>query len=624
MATPKLEFLKNDAGESEGLGDAGIETFKDDPYASCGRETGQNSRDAAAGMPVRMTFDLIEVDATDFPGRDDFASAVDICSAAASDDKEREFFKQARQLLREPKIKVLRIADYSTKGLQGPPDKAGTPFHSLLKGAGVSSKESDTSGGSFGIGKNAAFAVSDLQAVFYSTIYEDVENGPTFAAQGKVRLVSHEDASGYARRATAYWGEAEGYKAVTSIDDVPSWMRRIEVGTSIFSIGFREEESWAERIAYSLLSNFFTAIETGDMEFEVDGGRLKINASTLAGLFNDPAIQAAALKAGRRDDLRFSADLHRCLVAGDAIERKLSVNGLGEVQIRILVADDLPRRVGIVRNGMLITTGLEHFGDKLERFSGSQDFVALVRPDEAASRLMKRLENPKHDSFSANRISDPLKRQDAERAMKGLHRELRRMIKEVTAVTADEEVLIDEMTDFFSDDPTEQRPPDPKADHDPERYVYTPPKIRRVRKQDRASDGGRDGGSGTEDSAESGAAGGGKGPGSGTGGSGKAGQAPPVALKELRNVMGADPGGRSRTIWFTPTATGKTSIRLDATGINSAERLNIASATVGSVSGGNLIVDLEEGVRLRVDVALDAPYDGPIEVAASLVPEAVQ
>lgn len=624
MAKPRLEFLKNDAGESEGLGDAGIETFKDDPYASCGRETGQNSRDAAAGLPVRVTFDLVEVDAEDLPGRDDCASAVDICAGAATDDKEREFFKQARQLLRAPTIKVLKIADYSTKGLQGPPDKPGTPFHSLLKGAGVSSKESDTSGGSFGIGKNAAFAVSDLQAVFYSTIYDDAENGLTFAAQGKVRLVSHVDASGQPRRATAYWGEAEGYKAVTSIDAVPFWMRRSEVGTSIFSIGFREEESWAERIAYSLLSNFFTAIETGEMEFEVDGGRLRINASTLAALFDDPAIRDAAQKAGRTDELRFSADLHRCLVAGDAIERRILVSGLGEVQVRILVADGLPRRVGIVRNGMLITTSLEHFGDKLERFPGSQDFVALVRPDAAVSRLMKRLENPKHDSFSANRISDPVKRQAAERAMKGLHRELRRVIKEVTAVTADEEVLIDEMTNFFADDPTEQRPPDPKADHDPERYVYTPPKIRRVRQQDRASDGGKDGGSGTGNSAKSGAAGGGKGPGSGTGGSGKAGQAPPVALKELRNVMGPGPTGQCRTIWFTPTVSGKTSIRLDATGINSAERLNIASANAGGVSGGNLIIDLEEGVRLRVEVELDAPYDGPIEVAASLVPEPVQ
>lgn len=62
-------------------------------------------------------------------------------------------------------ITLLCIADSNTKGLTGPAE-AGKPFHSLLKDAGVSNKDAADSGGSFGIGKNAAFAVSELQAVF--------------------------------------------------------------------------------------------------------------------------------------------------------------------------------------------------------------------------------------------------------------------------------------------------------------------------------------------------------------------------------------------------------------------------------------------------------------------------
>ena len=59
MADPVLKFLTNEAGEKEGLGDAGIETFRDSPYASCAREAGQNSRDAAREKPVRMTFNVL-------------------------------------------------------------------------------------------------------------------------------------------------------------------------------------------------------------------------------------------------------------------------------------------------------------------------------------------------------------------------------------------------------------------------------------------------------------------------------------------------------------------------------------------------------------------------------------
>ena len=46
MSKIRLEFLPNEGGEAEGLSDAGIETFCENPFAAAARETGQNSRDA--------------------------------------------------------------------------------------------------------------------------------------------------------------------------------------------------------------------------------------------------------------------------------------------------------------------------------------------------------------------------------------------------------------------------------------------------------------------------------------------------------------------------------------------------------------------------------------------------
>ena len=46
MSEIRLEFLPNVGGEAEGLGDGGIETFRENPFAAAARETGQNSRDA--------------------------------------------------------------------------------------------------------------------------------------------------------------------------------------------------------------------------------------------------------------------------------------------------------------------------------------------------------------------------------------------------------------------------------------------------------------------------------------------------------------------------------------------------------------------------------------------------
>lgn len=67
-----LQFLDNDAGEHEGLGDAGIETYRDSPYASSARECGQNSRDAGTAYPVTLSFDLLKVPAADIPALEDY------------------------------------------------------------------------------------------------------------------------------------------------------------------------------------------------------------------------------------------------------------------------------------------------------------------------------------------------------------------------------------------------------------------------------------------------------------------------------------------------------------------------------------------------------------------------
>lgn len=220
MLNPEIGFLPNEAGEAEGLGDAGIETFKDAPYASCAREAGQNSNDAAIKLPVRLKFDVISVARAGFEAFSSLGGAIESCLQKAKHEKEIDFFSNAKYLIEQNEIKVLRIEDYNTRGLSGPPGEENTPFHSLLKGSGVSNDRSETSGGSFGIGKNASFAVSDLQTVFYSTVYSDAESGKdAFAAQGKIKLVSHVDDTGVPRRATGYWGNLSGFNAIT--DYVP-------------------------------------------------------------------------------------------------------------------------------------------------------------------------------------------------------------------------------------------------------------------------------------------------------------------------------------------------------------------------------------------------------------------
>ncbi|MES9689144.1 hypothetical protein ABWK31_16930, partial [Bacillus sp. JJ353] len=70
----KWNFPVNNDGAEEGLNDAGVETFKGAPLESLAREVIQNSSDARYDKtkPVRVIFDLIDVDTGYFPHKKDF------------------------------------------------------------------------------------------------------------------------------------------------------------------------------------------------------------------------------------------------------------------------------------------------------------------------------------------------------------------------------------------------------------------------------------------------------------------------------------------------------------------------------------------------------------------------
>lgn len=621
MTEVRLEFLENQAGEVEGLGHAGIETFRDTPFVSCSREAGQNTLDAADGRPVRMMLREHNVPASEIPGIEKLRETISSCLNAAREtgsEKDKDYFENAHDVISRDVIRVLEIADFNTTGLEGPPNDNGSKFHALVKSSGKSNKSTETSGGSFGIGKNATFAVSDLRTVFYSTLYDTVE-GSKFALQGKVQLVSHRDASGIERTAKGYWGHPEHFKAVEDAELVPEWLRRNSKGTSVFSVGFRGPEDWADRMTVPLLSNFFVAVDDGEIEFEIgDGGRV-VNGETLASLLDDTSIEEAADEATHGDDIRLARQLYRCRQSEDSVEKRFSVDDLGEFTAKILVEEGMPKRVAIVRNGMLITQSLEHFGDKFARFPGARDFIILVEPaDDDASKVLKSLENPAHNAFSAGRLDDPQKQRKVTRAMKRLIREIRNLIKENAEITGGDAVKIDELGEFFADAGSEETKV-PSAEDDPETIRFTPTKrVRPKTKKPVAKNSeGDEGGAGNEQGAGgAGSDGKGSGSGGGDGGDGSKGQQTVVQLATVRNV---EKSPKNRTVFFTPAEAGDIELTFFAPGVFDATELNVANAsgeTNCTAKSGRVELSVDQGTRVEINVTFDTDYTGPVEVYA--------
>lgn len=614
------KFLPNPGLEEEGLGHAGIETFKGSPFPGVARECSQNSLDAAAkgqdqeASTVHLVFRLLDVPAGDIPGLQDLASSLRACLSHAKKKKrkkETEFFTRATALVDQKSLPVLLVEDYGTTGLLGPADE-GSPFHALVKSSGVSQKNVADAGGSFGIGKNAAFAISNLRTVFYSTLYTDDRGRECHLAQGKSILISHDDREPL--RATGYWGNAK-YQPVDEIAELPKWLRRTETGTTVASIGFAQTDGWQWLITESLVRNFFSAIRDGSIRFSVispSEQNIQIDAMTVFDLFKNPLVQAAAESTGTADDLAFSGAMLDALCSEASTVDVYEAPDSGKFTLTLLQNEGLPRRVGILRNGMYIADNLSHFGHSLRRFSLSRDFVAVLKPDDReTSARVRDMESPRHDEISADRIDDERLRRKLKTAFKKVGNWVRQYIRESTTVAAESDVLLDEMNQFFASTGGEQPIADPNTmDDNPERPTVRK-KLTKQTPRTGQGDGGESGSSGGQKPGSKGTGattGNRKGPGRGAVG-GRGGRS--ITYTNLRNSV--SDAGTTRLVSFTPEATAEAVLELSAVGVASDEALTIIGLN-DTPSSHAPKISVKAGTRISIKINLSRPYLGPISV----------
>jgi hypothetical protein len=618
----KLAFMSNEGGEEEGLNHSGVETFRNSLFESLARECGQNSADAFKKHPVKLEFELLSIKKRELPALLELEGTLDACLKKVKDvpgkSREMTFFKQAMKLVRQSELPVLRISDLNTTGLEGP-SQAGKPFHSLVKSDGVSSKRDDGAGGSFGIGKYAAYAASALRTVFYSTVYlEQGGRRKRFLAQGKSLLMSHKVGRKEFRR-TGYWGQS-GFNPETESDKVPQWMRRNDVGTSLFVMGFMAEQGWLDRMRAAIAQNFLWAIHRGELEVSIKDATsfAKIDRDSLGSCFSDTAVLEVVRKREQLEAFEFAKSLYEALVDPSAIDDDFEVDGLGQVRMRTLVREKLPKRAMIIRNGLAITDSLEKFGDRLARFPGYRDFVTFVEPVAPAGRaLIRDLENPQHNELSPERITDESRRGIADAAMRKLRAEIRERLKQHARPPVSERMTLDEMSEFFADvDPTD-KPPADEGEPDPETAVVTDSSVKRSPPVaiDADSTEGAHGGA-TEpvkrevvvpnpnpNPAP------GQRPGAGPGEKGQRKSKCDLSLIAPRNAL---LNLRRRRLHFTSSESAVARLSLVAIGLTEEAPLTILRSSAGTVSDGCVILDVRNGERLTIEVDLPTDYSGPL------------
>src|SRR5690606_7359380 len=120
--------------------------------------------------------------------------------------------------------------------------------------------------------------------------------------------------------------------------------------------------------------------------------------------------------------------------------------GLGRVSAKLLIQEDLTKKVLFVRNGMFITEGLEG----LRQFRSFREFACVVNFEcEEGSEIMRSMEPPAHDNFEASRHIRGVK--EGERVLRELADEIRKQLRLFASPPTCEDTNLTELSEFLAD-----------------------------------------------------------------------------------------------------------------------------------------------------------------------------
>jgi len=469
-----MKIFTNQVHETEdvGIADNDIDGFLKDLLASVNRECAQNSNDESENRPVKMSFNLVDVPVTEIPDVKVFSDIIDRCYEDANttgSKKGMEFFTNAKKVLSQEKIKILLISDEGTRGA-GSEFKKGGKFYTLVVSKGRTDKDNVYSAGSFGIGKNAAFAGSELRCVFYASNFNDAGE---YYCMGKSVLTSWRNNEGQNMSHKIFFGgSCDELVPETSTEDLPDWLKKEERGLSLAVVAPRIElkEGWTHGYIATLLSNFFVAINDGDLQFMLESNKVVLNENTLLGYFSDKEVKKAADSLGKLEQLQLAQYCVEAFIENQFSPENLVVKNLGEFEVLIKVAEGLPKKVCFIRNGMYITDTLKHFGKPLVRFPSTRDFIVIVRPiriDDASSEAIKRMENPEHNELTTSYIADEEEVKRLNKAMLELEAGVRKIIGQHAKMEVTATRSIEELREFFPESGDDTQSSDSNSEFDP-------------------------------------------------------------------------------------------------------------------------------------------------------------
>lgn len=396
---------QQEASQDVGPNNAAAEHFTATPYPSLIRESIQNSLDVVLdkSQPLRMKFEFGKLRTRTFESfyelRSHIAGVLSLYKEKAK--PQYEDMLNCFDLLcnGQSVVEYIKVSDYNTKGMDYKPNDS--PFHAFVRAVGLTFKEEESSGGSFGFGKAAYFLMSPIHTVLVSTMTEE---GKTFF-EGAASLCTHlfKDENGQMVKYQhyGYYDNQGGKKPASLPTDIPNKFRREEVGTDIYIMGVdgsteKQYEAYDEMIK-AALRHFWLAFMHNKLEVEI--GDTLINADTLNELMitHFPEI----IDRNRVGDNYNPRPYYEAVKNANSSKEFIQIDRvlplLGQVSLYVWKNKD-------ARDGIIHMRKQRMFIYRSRFYSNSYGYFGVfLCTDSYGNKLLKSIEDPSHRKWEPRR-----------------------------------------------------------------------------------------------------------------------------------------------------------------------------------------------------------------------------
>ncbi|MGR3303100.1 MAG: hypothetical protein ACUZ8I_11425 [Candidatus Scalindua sp.] len=355
-------------------------------YYHLAREIIQNSIDARdnQNQPVRVDFKKESIPTKFFPGVDRYLEILNLCRDNwATNPEVQNFFNEAIDKIKNENIDFLKISDYNTTGLKGQDSDMKGNWFLLIKSRGASSKRTGE-GGSFGIGKGAAFKTSSLRTVFYSTYSKDGFK----KFQGIAELVTFKENES-PRRGTGSFG-SQNYGSINNPVEIPEFFQRKVMGLDIYISGSTLIESQTEELIKSILRNFWYAIYRNELIAIVDN--IEVSRDSLEELliqyFEDKPTKDHIEPVGN------PLTYYEAVIKGHPYETELPI--IGKVLFYFYKTSEHLNHVAMIRKSHMVIYSKPYRHP--DAFAG-----VFICDNEVGNSELQKMEPPAHDKWDPER-----------------------------------------------------------------------------------------------------------------------------------------------------------------------------------------------------------------------------